>query len=591
LPQWTARGERVRTGKKWLVTDQCQVFLFLYWMKHYPTFWNMSFIFAICELYIASILKRVSYALHSLATTLPRDKGGIGTFPAKEEIDAYFDSEKAMKPPGMEKFWLAVDGVRFWIKQPAGRPDLFNQKDKRPSVLALIGTTVAGDIAYVSDIYENQNENFILRETKLRDIIQNSREGVVADAGIHFNTERDETEKGRILAEYTMGPKSLNRSKKILKEILILLANDAQDVDGARGQLLEKIAIELRTALHNTRLASSLRIVVECVIGDIKGWRIFSAQNRSWHREAGHDQTVNLNHLWKGACFLYRYMKFARGYFARRPQWQSLQANRLPWQELDNRPCNAQVWAWRVRQYDGNNGGQARLIELETGSPLFIALWEKLMPKNLDWKEEKKLKYKKSAAFVNTFKVWLEEYEEEDHSLPEEEDADDDELCNEDDIGFLFASLPHKRKVATVLERNPHLIERGPLHYNSPKHELEKLNMLQLARILILEPRDLESGRVFNIYTLAQSYLEDNVIERARVDTLLLEMKRQIDGLTALSGQKVLKRKLAELKKETNAEERKRRELKSLCETIVSTYESLNLSDNAKNNDNSNNSK
>merc|ERR1712065_54456 len=81
------------------------------------------------------------------------------------------------------------------------------------------------------------------------------------------------------------------------------------------------------------------------------------------------------------------------------------QAGRALWQELDNRPRNAQVWAWRLRQYDGNNGGGARLIEVETDSPLFVALWKKIMPANLNFEKEKKKKYEKSKDFLDTLNV------------------------------------------------------------------------------------------------------------------------------------------------------------------------------------------
>merc|ERR1711991_560421 len=97
--------------------------------------------------------------------------------------------------------------------------------------------------------------------------------------------------------------------------------------------------------------------------------------------------------------FLHRFCKLRRGYFARQRNWKSKQAGRALWQELDNRPRNAQVWAWRLRQYDGNDGGGARLIEVETDSPLFVALWKKIMPANFEFGKRKKKEIREEQRF------------------------------------------------------------------------------------------------------------------------------------------------------------------------------------------------
>ena len=396
LGRFTVRGERERSARPWKVDNETQIFIFFFYVKHYPTFWLMSFMFGLCELYIASIVKRVSLCLHWIAIHRPRADGGLGSFPSMEELARLDIAESKMKPPGLESYWLNVDGSRFQIM---GRPDLYNQKDKAQCIIALLGVSMAGDLMWTSDVMEHQNENTILAESGLPELLQSNKEGVIADAGINFNSEHDEAERGHIMAAWTMGPLSLHRSKTLLIEILTLLCDNPRSVDLARGRLLESVALELRHALRNTKIVSSARIVSENAIKKFKVWNYFSTRNRSYHLKDKHETTLSYNDVWKGMGFVYRFLGMERGKFCRAPDWESKAANKPPYVPLPGMR-NATQWQWRVRQYDGDGGNRARIVDVEVGSALFVALWERHYP-GTDWKTYEKKITNKAMFFTN----------------------------------------------------------------------------------------------------------------------------------------------------------------------------------------------
>ena len=101
LGRFTVRGERERSARPWKVDNETQIFIFFFYVKHYPTFWLVSFMFGLCELYIASIVKRVSLCLHWIAVHRPRADGGLGSFPSMEELSRLDIAESKMKPPGV----------------------------------------------------------------------------------------------------------------------------------------------------------------------------------------------------------------------------------------------------------------------------------------------------------------------------------------------------------------------------------------------------------------------------------------------------------------------------------------------------------
>lgn len=581
----TARGTaRQRDAKEWKTDARLQVFIFVFYCKHYPTFWLLSQLFGLCELYLCSILKRVCACVCQMAHKYERSKGGI-SFPTGADLEALKVQYPHMRPPGLENIWLWVDGMRVHIKQPEGRQDLFNQKDKMPSIIFLLGFSVNGDIVYVSEKFENQNENANLKSSGLRKLMLDCGGGVGADAGINFNTESDVKKDGEVLAVWTMGPLALHRSIDLLQKIIHTLYNLKDTLDAAMGKLLEKIAMEIACALHNTKLVSSGRIVSENGIGCLKSWRILSGVFRSYHLEGRHISTLSIQDVVHALCFIRRFIGLQRGFFQRGPQWESKQSNSEPYVPLKD-VRNAECWQWRIKQYSGNDDKSTHILDIETGSLLFQKLWERHFDfkskaeSDAEWKKLFDEDYVMSAEFKQRFDKWevdedlKKRAEAAAKSIDAGEDGAGEGLLYEDKNGILMASAPHKRAAPSIWERCPHLAYRGYLNENSGLLELKQLELEQLIQIVMSVPSDYDNGCIPNGLCVAVRAILEGDIKADKLNTTFRSLSLAIDNLHESNGKKVLKQHVAKLKK-NSSDKVKIDGLKYICQCIHDVYNAI----------------
>jgi hypothetical protein len=456
-------------------------------------------------------------------------------------------------------------------------------------VIALVATTISGDVVYVSDVYENQNEDFILEKCGLRNLLKNSQDGVIADAGITFNTAENEQDNDLITAAWTLGPMSLNRSKILISGILKKLCNNEKPIDAALGKLLEAIGTEIGNVLHNSSLAASARVVVEDYFSDLRKWNYFASRNRSYHLMHKHQSTLLLNDMLKAFSYIYRRMKLIRGYYLRAVDWHSKKENENPFIEMPN-IRNAKVWQFRIKKFVGEDSKNPLLLRVETGSDLFKKLWQSYFndEKNSNWQELEKQRYAPSNEFSERFKKYLQLTEEQLNIERELQcegggngDNDDEEadldMGVEDEFGFLRGALQHKRKQRSVFEQHPELYVVHGLSETSPEEELKKLSLAELAKILVHYPQDIENGRVGSLYAMATTALSEDLFSKATYAQLLKSVKDSLMNLTKNNCQKVVKDKLNNIKAEMNGDDQGKHKLREFLESVVNTYTALNL--------------
>jgi hypothetical protein len=499
----------------------------------------------------------------------------------------------------MQKFMYAVDGMRIAIRAPKGRKDLYNMKDKGYRVIALVATTAKGDLAWVSDTFQNQNEMKIVAESNCRQLLIDAGGGVVADAGFSFNSKMIIERHGEILTAWTMGPLALKRSKKVMQDILNVLHGEYGPIDMARGKLLERIGFQVGTQLHNTRLVSSFRIVSENAILHLRFFRILNVPYRAFIHEGTHLFTVSINDMVKIVAFFVRFIQTKRQVWPRKSTWQSkYKDDPYGYIALPEFPTAAK-WQARVKSYGGNDGHNTRAVDVETGSDLFIKLWEILFPDDADWKKYEKDKYTMSEEFNKRFDKWLPGEDDDDELVyVEDEEVEEavavkkksldienelleeigNDLIAEDPFSILFATLPHRRVANMSAWEDPMIAYRGPVHENIAQEELDKLDINFLLGLIMFVANDITHGRVKAFYDGVCIFITSDDFKHNDCTKLMSTMRGLFNTLTLTNARKAIQKKLNQ-PTASNAEKAER--IRRFCHNVKKYYDDHNLAKHA----------
>jgi hypothetical protein len=239
------KEKKPKAGKdEYRLSDALQLHVGLYWLRRYPTFDELSALFAIPVMFAKKVVVRIVHALARAAQQLPRAKGGLG-WPTKAELDQIRREQSTVKVPNMAPDF-AIDGMHIKIKKPAGVDDeelkkFWNGKHKCWCLMVIVVTDLRGRPVYISDPLRGGEWRVVLD----LNIKEKCRE-IVGDALYCFNRATDERADD-ITSYFTLGPTSVSRLRTIAGDNSL----DPQVVDWAKRQL------------RSTKAASRVRVVVE----------------------------------------------------------------------------------------------------------------------------------------------------------------------------------------------------------------------------------------------------------------------------------------------------------------------------------------
>jgi hypothetical protein len=176
-----------------------------------------------------------------------------------------------MHNPGLENVDFCVDGMAFHVPAPSQANDsdgrrhrLWSGKLRAFVATGLVVKTLNGLICGLSKPAEVPEQASVV-DLDLKSKFLELGVGVVSDAGFTFNYVADSAEN-MIDYGFTVGPKTLQR-----------LQNMASDP--SRPADTRQMAVQ---ALHSTKLASQMRIVVENTIGRLRKFRILDSKFRQY---------------------------------------------------------------------------------------------------------------------------------------------------------------------------------------------------------------------------------------------------------------------------------------------------------------------
>jgi hypothetical protein len=230
------------------LSDALQLHVGLYWLRRYPTFDELSALFAIPVMFAKKVVVRIVHALARAAQQLPRARGGLG-WPTKAELDQIRREQSTVKVPNMAPDF-AIDGMHIKIKKPAGVDDeelqtFWNGKHKCWCLMVIVVTDLRGRPVYISDPLRGGEWRVVL-DLNIKEKCRELGAAIVGDALYCFNRATDKRADD-ITSYFTLGPTSVSRLRAIAGDNSL----DPQVVDWAKRQL------------RSTKAASRVRVVVE----------------------------------------------------------------------------------------------------------------------------------------------------------------------------------------------------------------------------------------------------------------------------------------------------------------------------------------
>lgn len=289
-------GERVRkyaNARK--LSDRQQLFVSLYFLKSRPTYRQLALTFDLPVFYFRKIIVRVVAALVRCATEFPASKGGFDMPQSEEDMIALMKELEIMTQPGLEEFFLCLDGMHMPVPAPpqdlhaALKAGLWNGKHKCWAMMVLIVCDLRGRLKFVSAPTTLQ-EASVLKTCGLKDVLRKIDAGVISDAGFCLNTAADVADKQKSIKHaWSYGPLTHSRCKEVLAD------------DESSAQLRQYA----RQSAISAKLASSMRIVVENAIARIRLWRSVNGvfRGHSWQNERK-ATSLNIGEVLTGVSFL-----------------------------------------------------------------------------------------------------------------------------------------------------------------------------------------------------------------------------------------------------------------------------------------------
>jgi hypothetical protein len=266
----TSKGEprQRRSRKVPRLPFEVQLFLYLWFCVSYPAIWMLSFTFSVPMRYCHKVLKRSSVALRDFAIAAPYAAGGM-CWPTTEQLEEILEKQAGMVNRGLEDIAFALDGFHLGVWAPAAQSDLkrrlWQTYERKFAVTFLFVCTLQGRIVQALGPYAQPDEQRIFKGTLIHEKLFDLGAGVCHDAKIIADIKSSEVGE-RIKAAWTMGPGTLKTCKELKPELEHTTA----------GQVIA-------AALHNTKLVSQMRIVVEDLMAQLRYWKILRGPFRTYH--------------------------------------------------------------------------------------------------------------------------------------------------------------------------------------------------------------------------------------------------------------------------------------------------------------------
>lgn len=277
VAQTNDRGLKRRRSGTWRLSDETQLFIFLFYAAHYPTYTVLAHVFFTGEGELRRVLHRVSAALADAASVLDRRVGGI-KWPTAQEWDAIREEQRDLLNPGLEDIDMAIDGIHIGVRCPNDmRQVLWYNKEKRFSVAAVVGVTLRGHFVFASDVVDYNDEGRLILDEHFREILLETGVGCVTDARYTLNKKCNVRTNDTVPFAFTVGSKTRDR---LLQAARKLGTNDP--VGAVADQLLT-----------NSDLASQMRVVSENAIQRLRSWRILAGVYRSYGKHGRYSVSID----------------------------------------------------------------------------------------------------------------------------------------------------------------------------------------------------------------------------------------------------------------------------------------------------------
>jgi hypothetical protein len=248
FPQLNAQGNyrQNETDKEITRSDKVHLFITLYWLRQYPTVVNFETIFGICSWAFTRLVNRTLIALDStLEDATP--------WPTDDEFMQIMWKYRDVFPTKFRNLAVIVDGTEIQIqrpKDPIAQREAYSVKKKQHSISLLVMCTPDGQLVHCSEVLLGANDQKHWNDLNLRKWFEDKCYGVAGDGGFTFN------HKG---------------VKPETKEIPIYGFTPYKKPPG--GELNDE-------QKRYNRILSSIRVVVENVIAQLKKWRIIKGVYR-----------------------------------------------------------------------------------------------------------------------------------------------------------------------------------------------------------------------------------------------------------------------------------------------------------------------
>lgn len=262
LPDLNINGQyrEYETSRQITRSDKVHLFITMYWLRQYPTVVNFETIFGIPSWAFTRLVNRT---LNALDLTVE----DATPWPTDDEFCKIVWKFRDVFPTKFRQLAVVVDGTEIRIprpKDPIAQKASYSVKKKQHSVTLLLMCTPDGKLIHCSEVLIGANDQAHWNNLNYRQLFEGKCYGVAGDSGFTFNHKWP---------------------KPGTNEIPIIGFTPYKKPKGGN------LTSEQR---RYNRILSSIRVVVENVIAQLKRWRIIKGVYRHFSMTSNNQIDFNL---------------------------------------------------------------------------------------------------------------------------------------------------------------------------------------------------------------------------------------------------------------------------------------------------------